>query len=122
KDEKVFLHYSTSENVDTGMWGLTNAGLENETLSDQIEKAIVNYLQKNPTAIFLEVEEDLYRQFTGLMTPSKGMIYAVLKSYATNEDKPRWKLRDEDISSVRREEVKNIFNALEEIGKRLNYD
>lgn len=142
KDEKVFVHYSTSENVDTGMWDVVSIRRhwlsspkdvskptaysttveEIESLSDKIEKAIVNYLQKNPNAIFLEVEEDLYKQFTGLMTPSKGLIYAVLNSYASNDDKPRWKLRDEDISSVRREEVKNIFNILAEIGKRLNYD
>lgn len=119
QDEKVFVHYSTGENVDTGMWGLVSTSNE-ESLSDRIEKAIVIYLQKNPTAIFLEVEEDLYKQFTGLMTPSKGLIYAVLNSYAEN-DKPRWKLRDEDIASVRREEVKKVFDALEEIGKRLNY-
>lgn len=126
KNAKVFVHYSTGENVDTGMWSLLSIGRGDlsptESLSDQIEKAIVIYLQKNPNAIFLEVEEDLYKQFTGLMTPSKGLIYAVLNSYATNDDKPRWKLRDEDIASVRREEVKNIFNALEEIGKRLNYN
>ncbi len=125
KDKKVFFHYSTGENVDTGLWHITKGRgnlVSTESLSDKIEKAIVNYLQKNPNVIFLEVEEDLYKQFTGLMTPSKGLIYAVLNSYASNDDKPRWKLRDEDIASVRREEVKNIFNALEEIGKRLNYD
>jgi len=125
RDEKVFVHFSTGENVDTGLWHITKGRGDlalTESLSDKIEKAIVNYLQKNPNVIFLEVEEDLYKQFTGLMTPSKGLIYAVLNSYASNDDKPRWKLRDEDIASVRREEVKNIFNALEEIGKRLNYD
>jgi hypothetical protein len=125
KDKKVFFHYSTGENVDTGLWHITKGRGDlapTESLSDKIEKAIVNYLQKNPNVIFLEVEEDLYKQFTGLMTPSKGLIYAVLNSYASNDDKPRWKLRDEDIASVRREEVKNIFNLLEEIGKRLNYD
>lgn len=128
KNEKVFVHYSTGENVDTGMWGLTNEGRgdltptqQNESLSDRIEKAIVIYLQKNPTAIFLEVEEDLYKQFTGLMTPSKGLIYAVLNSYA-EKDGARWKLRDEDIAATRRDEVKKVFASLEEIGERLNYD
>jgi hypothetical protein len=125
KDKKSFIHYSTSENVDTGLWHIPKGRGDlapTESLSDQVEKAIVIYLQKNPNTIFLEVEEDLYKQFSGLMTPSKGLIYAVLKSYASNDDKPRWKLRDEDISSVRREEVKNIFELLREIGKRLNYD
>lgn len=129
KDEKSFVHYSTGENIDAGMWGLSNTGRGDlaptsqiETLSDKIEKAIVNYLQKNPNVIFLEVEEDLYKQFTGLMTPSKGLIYAVLNSYAERIEGARWKLRDEDIASVRREEIKKVFDALTEIGKRLNYD
>jgi hypothetical protein len=124
KDEKKFVHYSTGENVDTGLWNITKGPEDQpptETLSDQIEKAIVNYLQKNPNVIFLEVEEELNKQFTGLMTPSKGLIYAILNSYAIN-DKPRWRLRDEDIASARRDEVKKIFDTVEEIGKRLNYD
>ena len=119
-DDKMFVHYSSGENVDTGMWGLVLA-ISEESLSDRIEKAIVIYLQKNPHAIFLEVEEDLYTQFTGLMTPSKGLIYAVLNSYA-QKDGARWKLRDEDIASARRDEVNNVFASLEEIGNRLNYD
>ena len=124
KDEKSFVHYSTGEAVDSGMWDVAKRRGDpaaTESLSDNVEKAIVNYLQKNPIAIFLEVEEDLYKQFTGLMTPSKGLIYAILNSYA-EKDSPRWKLRDEDIASVRRDEVQNIFKLLKEIGKRLNYD
>ncbi|MBL8100090.1 MAG: hypothetical protein JNK81_12975 [Anaerolineales bacterium] len=123
KDDKDFVHYSTGENVDTGMWAKGRGFLApTETLSDQIEKAIVNYLQKNPNVIFLEVEEELNKQFTGLMTPSKGLIYAVLNSYAERIEGARWKLRDEDIASVRREEVKKVFDSLQEIGTRLNYD
>ncbi|MBL8051559.1 MAG: hypothetical protein JNM46_10090 [Anaerolineales bacterium] len=124
KDETFFVHYSTGENVDTGMWANRREDLaptqQIESLSDKIEKAIVNYLQKNPNVIFLEVEDELNKQFTGLITPSKGLIYAVLNSYAERIEGARWRLRDEDIASVRREEVKNIFASLEEIGKRLN--
>jgi hypothetical protein len=125
KEDKDFVHYSTGENIDTGLWNIKKGRgnlAPTESLSDNIEKAIVNYLQKNPNVIFLEVEEELNKQFTGLMTPSKGLIYAVLNSYAERIEGARWKLRDEDIASARREEIKNIFQSLEEIGKRLNYD
>lgn len=130
KDEKSFVHYSTGEAVDTGLWDVVSIQRrlskpkdvdKSESLSDQIEKAIVNYLQKNPNVIFLEVDEALSKQFTGLKTPPKDLIYAVLHSYAIN-DKPRWKLRDEDIASVRRDEIKKMIETLQEIGKRLNYD
>jgi hypothetical protein len=135
KDDGRFAHYSTGENVDTGMWGVNvKTGLDTsekntrstrpadgeESLSDLIEIAVVTYLQKNPNAIFLELEDDLYPRFPGLMTPSKGLIYAVLNSYA-EKNGANWKLRDEDVASARREEIKNIFALLEKIGQRLNY-
>ena len=130
KKDKGFVHHSTGERVDTGMWdvvvSIRGAGRhystieKGESLSDRVEMAVVTYLQKNPSAIFLEVEEELNRQFTGLMTPSKGLIYAVLNSYA-EKDGGSWTLREEDVASARRNEMQTIFVMLEDIGGRLNY-
>jgi len=122
KDDNRFTHYSTGVGVDTGMWGLgLDAGLNtSESLSDRVEIAVVNYLQKNQNVIYLEIENELYPQFTGLLTPSKGLIYAVLNSYAEKEA-GKWKLRAEDISSARREELNTVYNLIESIGKRLEY-
>ncbi|MBL8062947.1 MAG: hypothetical protein JNK32_08015 [Anaerolineales bacterium] len=117
-----FIHYSSGEGVDTGMWSLGPlAGTKGESLSDQVEIAIVTYLQKNRNVIFLEVENDLASQFPGLMTPSKGLIYAVLNSYA-DKDGGGWALREEDLGTARREEMKKVFSMLEEIGRRLKYE
>ena len=118
KDSHEFVHYSTGEGVDTGVWSLASGHAE--SLSDKIEVGIVNYLQKNPQTIFLEVEEELNKQFTGLMTPSKGLIYAILNSYA-EKDGGIWNLRNEDYASARRDEMKTVFALFEEIGKRLKY-
>ena len=133
-----FVHYSSGENVDTGLWGLngrpSSAGLDasetsarstrpsaqDDSLSDQIEVAIVTFLQKNPDSIYLEIENDLYPRFTGLLTPSKAMIYAVLSSYA-EKDKSTWRLRPEDVASGRRNELNTITAMLEAVGTRLNY-
>lgn len=121
KDSHEFAHHSTGEGVDTGTWGLAVRGVgRSESLSDKVEVAIVTFLQKNPQAIFLEVENELNNQFTGLMTPSKGLIYAVLNSYA-KKDGGTWNLREEDFAQTRREEVKMIFAMLEKIGKKLNF-
>ncbi|HRQ22400.1 MAG TPA: hypothetical protein PLF42_03135, partial [Anaerolineales bacterium] len=69
KKDKGFVHHSTGEGVDTGMWdvvvSIRGAGRrystieKGESLSDRVEMAVVTYLQKNPSAIFLEVEEEL---------------------------------------------------------------
>ena len=133
-----FVHYSTGESVDTGLWGLathperpSSAGFNGisqsstqgevyDSLSDRVEVAIVTFLQKNPNSIYLEIEHDLYPRFPGLLTPSKAMIYSVLLSYA-EKDGATWKLRAEDVASARRNELNTITAMLEVIGTRLNY-
>jgi len=163
EEDPRFFHYSTSESVDTGLWGLqSNVTLpakrehrddvrersttteESQTpvaeilrgvypersrraqndikdsVSDRVEIAIVTFLQKHPNSIYLEIEQDLYPRFPGLLTPSQGMIYAVLSSYANKVD-GEWKLRTEDLAAARRNELTNIAGLIEAIGRRLGY-
>lgn len=122
--DEGFVHYSTGESVDTGLWG-TNAGTGNssphaDSLSDRVEVALVTFLQKNPESIYFEIEEDLYRHFPGLLTPSKRMIYEVLESYAKREG-AAWTLRAEDAASARRNELTTMTAMIELIGRRLNF-
>ena len=148
-EDNRFVHYSTGESVDTGLWGLNvtlpkehrDDGSEarrlssdtedasvtappqndiNESLSDRVEVAVVTFLQKNPDSIYLEIEDDLYPRFPGLLTPPKMMIYSVLGSYA-EKDGAAWKLRAEDVASARRNELNTITAMIEVVGKRLNY-
>ena len=125
-EDERFVHYSSGESVDTGMWGLADRpstslrSAQDDSLSDQIEVAIVTFLQKNPNSIYLEIEDDLYPRFPGLMTPSKAMIYAVLSSYA-EKDRSAWKLRPEDVANSRRTELNTITIMLEAVGTRLSY-
>lgn len=122
-EDERFVHYSTGESVDTGLWGLNDSrdlSPEYESLADRVEVAIVTFLQKNPNSIYLEVEDDLYPHFPGLLTPPKMMIYSVLGSYA-EKDGAAWKLRAEDVASARRNELNTITAMIEVVGKRLNY-
>ena len=91
-----------------------------DSLSDRVEVAAVTFLQKNPNSIFLDIEQDLYPRFPGLLTPSKAMIYSVLSSYAQKEDS-EWKLRAEDVASARRNELNNIAGLIDAIGRRMGY-
>jgi hypothetical protein len=123
-EDSRFVHYSSGENVDTGLWGLSKGSDElirhYESLSDRVEVAVVTFLQKHPNSIFLEIEQDLYPRFPGLLTPSQAMIYAVLSSYANKVD-GLWKLRAEDLATSRRQELNHIADLIEAIGKRLGY-
>jgi len=132
--DEHFVHYSTGESVDTGVWAMHPSSTpptpstvaqgggpaQDESLSDRVEVAIVTFLQKNPNSIYLEIEDDLYSRFPGLLTPSKMMIYSVLNSYA-EKDGAAWKLRPEDVASARRNELITINAMIEAVGKRLNY-
>lgn len=119
-EDERFVHYSAGEIVDTGLWSNADLSRHYESLADRVEVAIVTFLQKNPNSIYLEIEDDLYPQFTGLLTPSKAMIYAVLDSYA-QRDGASLKLRAEDVASARRNERDTIIPMLELVGKRLGY-
>lgn len=134
EEDPRFVHYSSGESVDTGLWGLSTtypAGASSappanggsaprESLSDRVEIAAVTFLQKHPNSIFREVEQDLYPRFPGLLTPSQGMIYAVLSSYASKVD-GLWKLRTEDLAAARRHELNSIIELIESIGRRMGY-
>jgi hypothetical protein len=119
RQDGQFVHHSSGEGIDTGLWGFpTEPALE--SLTDQVEITVVNYLQKSPECIYLEIEDKLYRQFTGLLTPSKRIIYAVLNSYAEKEG-GKWKLRGEDFAAARHQDLRTIGTILETVGKRLDY-
>jgi hypothetical protein len=119
-EDERFVHYSTGESVDTGLWGNAELIRHYDSLSDRVEVAIVTFLQKHPGSIYLEIEGDLYPRFPGLLTPSKAIIYSMLGSYAEKVG-AAWRLRAEDAASARRNELNTINAMIEVIGKRLNY-
>ncbi len=114
------VHHSSGEGVETGLWGLRERPAT-ESLADRVEIAAVNYLQKNRDSIYLEIEDELYHRFPGLLTPSKGIVYAVLNSYA-EKNGANWKLRAEDIAAARQEDLRAISALVEAVGKRLKYE
>ncbi len=119
KDDDRFVHHSTGESIETGLWSLREPS-QTESLADRVEVEIVTFLQKHPESIYLEIEDALYQKFTGLLTPSKAMIYAVLDSYAERNG-ARWKLRQEDQASIRRADLRKTEELILSIGKRLEY-
>ncbi|MDQ2693402.1 MAG: hypothetical protein M3Y68_15300, partial [Chloroflexota bacterium] len=131
EEDPRFVHHSSGESVETGLWGLNTTGdvlppkdasqnRSGESLSDRVEIAVVSFLQKHPNSIYLEIAHDVYPRFPGLLTPSHGIIYAVLSSYAGKEA-GTWRLRPEDVAATRRSELNAISNLLEALGKRLDY-
>jgi hypothetical protein len=106
--------------IEVGLWDLKEGEARPEPLADRVERAVVTFLQRNPSSTLLELERVLYAQFTGLSTPSKALVVAVLESYGM-EEAGRWRMRDEDRASQRRAELEQMLGLIETIGKRLEY-
>ncbi len=119
KEDAGLVHYTTGESVETGLWDLRET-TKSDSLSDRVEVAVVNFLQKNPETIYLELEDELYQKMSGLLTPSKAIIYAALSSYAEKTD-GKWNLRAEDSAAARHADLKSVGELIEKIGRHLKY-
>jgi hypothetical protein len=119
KQDARFIHISTGEGIETGLWGLHEA-TEAESLTDRAEEIIVRFLQANPRCRQLEVEQAVYGELRGLLTPSMGIMAAILHSYALEEGAD-WTLRAEDTTASRQQDLRTIQSIIEATGRRLNY-
>jgi hypothetical protein len=113
-----FVHHTESKNPEIGLWGLADWDVATDSLPDRVEMTIVRFLQKNPGATLRDMETALNAELPGLLTPSLGLLRAVLASYAL-ETGGRWSLRPEDSPSMRRADLEIAVNTLTALGPRL---
>ncbi len=115
--------YDGSEkNVQVGLWGFANTENDTLPLADCVEMAVVRHLSRNPARTLFEIEREIYPQFTGLETPSKALVDAVLDSYATCAEDGTWSLRPGDAPSARHADLDEMRALLTDIGLRLGYE
>ncbi|MEW6093816.1 MAG: hypothetical protein AB1531_07630, partial [Chloroflexota bacterium] len=114
-----FSHHSESANLEVGLWGLAEWGTL-DTLPDQVEIALVRVMQNNPGASFRDLETALNAEFPGLLTPSLGLLRAILTSYAV-EINGCWTLRPEDSPSARHADLDSAAQALTDLAPRLGF-
>ena len=116
-----FIHHGESKNPETGLWGLEDWDPSTESLPDRVEVSIVHFLSKNPgSANLRELETAVNAELPGLMTPSLGLLRAVLGSYAVETD-GRLVLRQEDQPSARRADLESAAEILADLGTRLGF-
>ena len=118
-DDKL-VHYGGGESVDTGLWGLSSEMESAEPLSDRVEMAVVKFLIEHPNCTFDAILRDLSTQFPGLLTPSPGLVRAVLDSYA-EQNRDQWRLGREDFPAARKTELTQMAGLIRSIGERLDY-
>jgi len=115
-----FVHHAESQNPESGLWAMEEWDSQVEPLPDRVEIAAVHFLQKNPACTLRELETALNTELPGLLTPSLGLIRAVLASYAIEADS-HWTLRPEDSPAARRTDLETAAQYLAALGSRLGY-
>ncbi|MBV6395392.1 MAG: hypothetical protein HFACDABA_00968 [Anaerolineales bacterium] len=119
-DESAFTRYRFGEGAETGLWGLPRGVDVVEPLADRVEMAVVKFLLEHTDSRLPDILRHLAPGFPGLLTPSRGLVLAVLNSYA-EENNQRWRIRVEDTPSARNAEIEQMANLLEGIGERLEF-
>jgi hypothetical protein len=131
--DPIFVRYRARGGAESGLWGLARPGEEFVALSDRVEMAVVRFVGANPGCTSDVLCAQMSHQFPGLLTPSLGLVSAVLESYAVDDH--GWRLREEDSPSRlnspspdgglrlegRRGEMQAIMQMLEDLGERLEY-
>lgn len=122
----LFTRYGGSErNPESGLWWLRDdREVMDVSLSDQIEMAIVRYLQQHPGCTLEEIDAFLCPQFPGLFTPDLDLIQACLRSYGEvlQPGSSQWNLRPQDSPKTRRHDLAEMRHLLNKIGRELGYE
>ncbi|MGZ6347132.1 MAG: hypothetical protein ACXWNC_06145 [Anaerolineales bacterium] len=115
-----FIHHGESKNPETGLWGLEEWDPEIESLSDRVEVSVVRFLIKTGGETMRALETIINAEFTGLQTPSLGLLRAVLASYAV-EANGQLQLREEDLPNSRRADLESTAEALTALGTQMGF-
>ena len=91
------------------------------SLADRVEAKILQLLSDNEPHDEHTLTQQLYVEFPGLYTPSQNLIQAALASYAEEIEPGQWRLRPEDSSAARAEELQAIQAELRALGARHGY-
>ena len=119
-DESLFTRHRQGEGAETGLWFLPSDVETVEPLADRAEMAVVKFLLDHPGCTLFDILRGLVPNFPGLLTPSRGLVLAILNSYAENRG-GHWHLRSEDKPSARNADLEQVAGLLQNIGERLEY-
>ncbi len=115
---------SQAQSNESGQWWLCDSGAAAEPpLADQVEMALVRYLDKSDGVSFEQLEAVLLARFPGLMTPPASLIQACLELYGELDSLSGgcWNLRAQELPAARRQDILDTRHKLIEIGERLGY-
>ncbi len=123
-----FLRYQGSDqSQEVGQWWIRDEGSnrpEHAPLADQVEIAMVRFLQKHSGCTFQELDTWLCASFPGLLTPEVELVQVCLDSYGEQElaEHNLWHLRPADQPSARRADLEATRLLAKQLGERLGFE
>jgi len=130
--KNVYIRYGGSEqSLDTANYWLSDEDSGKIyksgkffTLSDQVEIKVANFLLEHPWCSFSEIDKSSCQAFPGLLTPERDLVLQCMKSYGklNTHKSDSWKLRTQDTTEGRSEDMTEMKYHLEQIGIYLKYE
>jgi hypothetical protein len=112
---------ASSQTPEAGLWWLDEHDGEGVPLSDRVEIELVSNLINHPGSRLEDLDSSLCDAFPGLMTPSSSLVCMCLESYGQQapSENEGWMIRDDDLPSNRRNDLKEIADLVQTLGSHL---
>jgi hypothetical protein len=123
-DEKFLQRYeATSQEAESGKWGLTNWQGCQIALADRVEELLVNNLQNESPLAGNQVSQGLNQAFTGFNTPPADLVEYILNSYADwDAIHSNWTIKENELQANRQLQLHKAHQDLVELGKKLHFE
>ncbi len=93
--------------------------LDRASLSERVEGAIIDVLNRRIVVSFDDILEDIFTKFQNALTPDTQSIKAILEEYAEKTD-GKWQLKKE--MRIRQTQHNQIIQMLIELGKKAGFE
>jgi len=109
---------------ETGKWWIEEPNERTRPLADGVEHTVIDRLTAQPTWQRSALIREVYRRFSGVLSPELALVEACLDAY-TEVKEPiqtgKVTIRAEDDPQKRKREIQTLKDTLTVLGKRLGY-
>jgi hypothetical protein len=122
-DEEFLKRYDvTSQEMESGKWGLVNWQNGKPSLTDRVEETLVGYLRAEHILDAVQIGQRLNSEFPGFFTPPSDLIEYCLTSYADwNPVRSTWALKEGEKADRRNADLEKARQRLTTLGEKMKY-
>lgn len=118
-----YIRFRGQRALESEIWWKNGLKVGPYSLDDQIELAMLEILMKASEIKYTDLQDLLFNQFSGLLTPSSELIRTILDSYGEMTDSTAgvWRLLHRENPLTRQADISDILKTLKKIGKQFGY-